>query len=75
MQPARKPPYPRSPHTCPRCKAWSPDPWAWKKPHHCKPDTSSVNITDPLTTRTDTFTEEGGDDGTRVQPDQADDLE
>lgn len=38
----RRPPYPRttpirSNHACPRCGAWSPDPWDQKKPHHCQP--------------------------------------
>lgn len=46
MNDARKPPYPRSPHRCSRCGAWSPDPWAGKQPHHCQQDN----------------TKEGGDD-------------
>ena len=58
MTDARRPPYPRSPHRCPRCNAWSPDPWAWKQPHHCQKDNGKEE-----------------DNGTRVQPDQADDLE
>lgn len=55
MSDARKPPYPRSPHTCPRCGAWSPDPWAWKQPHHCQTD-GSAQRDEPSTHSTDTFT-------------------
>lgn len=61
----RCPPYPRttpirSKHACPRCGAWSPDPWDQKKPHHCQP-------------KPDHRKEE--DDGKGILPREADDLE
>lgn len=59
-----RPPYPRttpvrSGHTCPRCGAWSPDPWADKKPHHCPKRDHRKEV----------------DDGKGILPREADDLE
>lgn len=43
MREERRPPYPRTTpphggHYCPRCGAWSPDPWHMRKIHHCPND-------------------------------------